>query len=129
MKAKFLFGIAMSTLAFLSCDDTTDTLGNSLTNEADHFEILTDTFFVSTRSILADSVLSRNQYSYLGRIKDPETGTYVTSHYTTQFAILESLDGTPFLPEKDSIMSTEDGNVIADSCRLQIYFTLPSAIL
>lgn len=44
MKAKFLFGIAMSTLAFLSCDDTTDTLGNSLTNEADHFEILTDTF-------------------------------------------------------------------------------------
>lgn len=122
MKAKFLFGIAMSTLAFLSCDDTTDTLGNSLTNEADHFEILTDTFFVSTRSILADSVLSRNQYSYLGRIKDPETGTYVTSHYTTQFAILESLDGTPFLPEKDSIMSTEDGNVIADSCRLQIYF-------
>ena len=76
MKAKFLFGIAMSTLAFLSCDDTTDTLGNSLTNEADHFEILTDTFFVSTRSILADSVLSRNQYSYLGRIKDPETGTF-----------------------------------------------------
>lgn len=122
MKARFLFGIAISTLTFLSCDDTTDTLGNSLTSNADHFEILTDTFLVSTRSILADSVLSRNQYSYLGRIKDPETGTYVTSNYTTQFAILESLDGTPFLPEKDSIMSIENGSVIADSCRLQIYF-------
>lgn len=123
MKAKFMMWTAIAMVAFLSsCDDNTDTLGNSLTSDADHFEILTDTFIVSTQSFMADSVLSRNQYSYLGKVKDPETGTYVTSNYTTQFAVLESLDGTTFLPQKDSIASLEDGEVIADSCRLQIYF-------
>ena len=95
MKAKFMMWTAIAMVAFLSsCDDNTDTLGNSLTSDADHFEILTDTFIVSTQSFMADSVLSRNQYSYLGKVKDPETGTYVTSNYTTQFAVLESLDGT-----------------------------------
>lgn len=122
MKLKFMIGMAVTAMAFLSCDDTTDNLGNSLTSSADRFEILTDTFMVSTRSLVADSVLSRNQYCYLGKIKDPETGTYVTSSYTTQFALLESLDGTPFLPDKDSIVSVENGDIIADSCRLQIYF-------
>ncbi len=122
MKANFLIGAAIACIALLSCDDTTDTLGNSLTSEADHFEVLTDTFFVSSRSIMADSVLSRNQYSYLGHVKDPETGTYITSHYTTQFAIMEALDGTAFLPDEDSIASFEDGLIVADSCRLQIYF-------
>lgn len=122
MKTCIKICIAIIGIIFTSCDDTTDTLGNSLTSEADKFDILTDTFFVSTKSIVADSVLSRSQYSYLGRIKDPETGTYVSSSYTTQFAILESLDGSTFLPDKDSIISIEDGKIIADSCRLQIYF-------
>ena len=122
MKARLMIGIAISAMAFLSCDDTTDTIGNSLTSEADHFDILTDTFYVSTKSIVVDSVLSRNQYCYLGHIKDQETGTYITSNYTTQFAILESLDETTFLPERDSIMSLENGEVVADSCRMQIYF-------
>lgn len=122
MKARLMIGIAISAMAILSCDDTTDTIGNSLTSEADHFDILTDTFYVSTKSIVVDSVLSRNQYCYLGHIKDQEAGTYITSNYTTQFAILESLDGTTFLPERDSIMSLENGEVIADSCRMQIYF-------
>lgn len=123
MRAKFMIGIAIATMAILSCDDTTDTLGNSLTSEADHFKILTDTFFVSSQSFVTDSILSRNQYSYLGKIKDKETGTYVTSSYTTQFAMLESLDGTPFLPDKDSIASRDEhGEVVADSCSIQIYF-------
>ncbi len=123
MKAKHMLCIDMAIMAFFSsCDDNTDTIGHSLTSEADRFVILTDTFYVSTRSIIADSVLSRSQYSYLGHIKDPETGAYVTSNYTTQFAVLESLDGSSFLPDKDSITSVENGNIIADSCRLQIYF-------
>lgn len=123
MNIKHFIGMTLVAMSFVACDDTTGNLGNSLTNTADQFEILTDTFKVKTRSIIVDSVLSRGQYSYLGHIKDTETGTYITSHYTTQFAILESLDGTTLFPPRDSIASVDtEGNVIADSCRMQIYF-------
>lgn len=123
MKMKFLTGVVLASILLVACDDSTDTLGNSLTNKVDQFQIITDTFEVRTRSVVMDSVLSRSQYSYLGHMKDPETGTYVTSNYTTQFAVLESFDGTSPLPEEDSICSrNEAGKVIADSCRIQIYF-------
>lgn len=123
MKIKLLAGIAFATICFAACDDNTDTLGNSLTNQVDQFEIITDTFEVSTRSIVVDSVLSQGIYNYLGHIKDPETKAYVISSYTTQFAILESLDGSTLLPALDSICSRNDNNeVVADSCKLNIYF-------
>ena len=70
---------AIMTMVVASCDDTTDTLGNSVSNDADKFAILTDTFNVESRSICVDSVLSRTPYSYLGHIKDEETNTYVTA--------------------------------------------------
>lgn len=121
MRINFLMGILL--MLITSCDDTTNTIGNSLTNELDKFEILTDTFEVETKSIVVDSILSRSQYNYLGHIKDPETNTYISSSFTTQFAILESFDRTPQFPDKDSIYSKNaDGKIIADSCRLQIYF-------
>lgn len=123
MKIKLLYGIVLATILLSACDDNTETLGNSLTNTADQFEIITDTFDVKTRSIVVDSVLSRSQYCYLGYIKDPETGTYVKSNYMTQFAILESLDGTSILPAESDITSRNENNeIIAESCRLQIYF-------
>lgn len=123
MKMKFLPGIVFASILLVACDDTTDTLGNSLTNNVDQFQIITDTFNVKTRSIVIDSVLSRSQYSYLGHIKDPETGTYVTSNYMTQFAVLESFDEISLLPKEDSIRSLNaGGKVIADSCKMQIYF-------
>lgn len=124
MKKKLFAGIALAAVLCAACDDTTDTLGNSLTNTTDQFDILADTFNVSTRSIVADSVFSRSLYSYLGHIKDQETGTYVTSNYTTQFAILERLDDNTetLFPEEDSIRSVADGKVVADSCKMRIYF-------
>ena len=76
-------GIAMMTIAIFSCSEETTTLGNSLTSDVDKFVITSDTFDISTRSIIADSVLSRSQYSYLGRMKDPEKGSYVTMLYNT----------------------------------------------
>lgn len=120
---RLLAGVAFAIICLASCDDTTDTLGNSLTNNVDQFEIITDTFEISTRSIIVDSVLSQGLYSYLGNIKDPETKTYVTCNYTTQFAILESLDGSTLLPPADSILSRNSANeIVADSCKLNIYF-------
>ncbi len=123
MKMKFLSGVVFTSILLVSCDDNTDTLGNSLTNNVDQFQIITDTFDVKTRSVVVDSVLSRSQYSYLGHVKDNETGTYVTSNYTTQFAVMESFDGMAMLPEEDSICSRNAaGKVMADSCRIQVYF-------
>ena len=49
MKNKWITIIVMAFLAMTSCDDNTDTLGNSLSNEVDKFTIITDTFTDSTR--------------------------------------------------------------------------------
>jgi len=119
---RLLAGIATAIVVFTACEDTTDTLGNSLTNDVDRFKIVTDTFQVTSKSIKIDSVLATGQYSYLGRMKDPETGAYVTSNYTTQFHVLEDL-GVNMFPPIDSIASLNaDKNVFADSCVMRIYF-------
>ena len=113
---------ALTVFMCLSCDDTTDTLGHTVTDQADKVVIEDASFFATTRSIQVDSVLSRSIYNYIGKIKDVETGTYVTAHYTTQFHILEDFTGNMdlFLP-KDSILSVEEGKVCADSCYVFIY--------
>ena len=110
----------MLTIAISSCDEDTVDMGTSLTSSVDQFAVLADTFDVSTRSIIADSVLSRSSYSYLGRIKDPETGTYISSDYMTQFAILEN-EANNIFPSKDKLISLDDkGLPIADSCHINI---------
>lgn len=125
IKMKKIFSIAIIaiiSMAIISCDDTTESLGSSLTNDADNYNISVDTFSVSTRSILADSVLSTSLYSYLGYIQDPETNTYIRSNYSTQFNVQPSLSGEDFFPEQDSIRSLDENNlVVADSCFLYMY--------
>lgn len=123
MKLHIAAGLALAILFLASCDDNTGALGDSTTNADDQFEVLSQTFPVSSRSIEAGSVLSRSQYSYLGHIKDPETGAYVSSHFTTQFAVLESFDGSELFPSQDTIASRDaDGAIVADSCKLLVYF-------
>ncbi|MDD6894293.1 MAG: DUF4270 domain-containing protein [Prevotellaceae bacterium] len=123
MKIKWITTFVMAFLAMTSCDDNTDTLGNSLSNEVDKFAIITDTFNVSTRSIAVDSVLSRSSYTYLGHVKDPETNTYVTSNFSTQFGIAELLIESPLMPKLDSIVSRDaKGQIVADSCFFNIFF-------
>lgn len=123
MKAKLIAALCAAAMALTACDDTTDTLGNTLTSHTDQFDIVTDTFNVSTGSMIADSVLSRSLYSYLGHVKDPETRTYVTSNYTSQFSVLERLDGdSKYFPDLDSLTSyVKDKKIIADSCKIRIY--------
>lgn len=109
----------MSCITIASCDDTTDSIGNSLTDNMDMLKVTTDTFNVATRSIVADSVLSRSTTGYLGKIRDIETGNYITSDFMAQFSTLENYK----LPEKDSIVSLQDGEVIADSCSIRLFYT------
>lgn len=120
MKSKLILCIALTALAITSCDDNTSYLGSTLTNKLDSLNISADTFEVTTRSIIADSVLSRNSVGYLGRIKDPETGAYITGDFMTQFHTMENYD----FPKEDSITSRDANNeIIADSTEIRLYYT------
>ena len=121
MKIKILaLTVAMISVVFTACDDTTDSIGTSLTDNMDMLEVSTDTFEVASRSFMADSVLSRNTVGYLGKIKDPETGNYIVGDFMAQFGTLENYN----LPEKDSIVSLDAaGEVIADSCHIRLFYT------
>ena len=90
MKAKLLAGLSLLMMLVTACDETTDVIGSSLTDNTAILKIATDSFKVSSRSIVADSVLSRSATGYLGRIKDPETGTYITGDFMVQFTTLNN---------------------------------------
>lgn len=120
MRKLIMVAIALATVAILSCTETTDRMGDSLTSPVDKFTVTTDTFDVSTQSIKVDSVLSRSVYTYIGRLKDPETGSYITSDYMTQFHLLENEANSVF-PSADDIASLgATFNYRADSCTLRI---------
>ena len=120
MRNWIMVGIALLTAAISSCSEDTSTLGYSLTSDVDRFTIETDTFDITTRSIAAGSVLSRNAYSYLGRIKDPETGTYIKCDYTMQFSLLESEANSLFKSSESIFGRDENDQPIVDSCNVHI---------
>lgn len=109
--------IILASFTIISCDDNTDGIGTSLTDNRDNLDISTDTFYVNTKSIVADSVLSRNTTGYLGKFRDPETGAYITSNFMTQFSVLENYT----FPKIDSIVSKTNGLAYADSCEIRLY--------
>ena len=105
MKLKFFSVVTIvSAMMFTACDETTDTIGTSLTDNMDMLEVSTDTFELTSKSVVVDSVLSRNTTGYLGKIKDPETGNYITCDFMAQFGTLEDYE----LPEIDSIVSLSE---------------------
>ena len=119
MKTRSLAALLLLITILTACDDTTESIGASLTDNMDHLQITTDTFTITTRSVVADSVLSRNTTGYLGKIKDPETGAYITGDFMMQFNTLEDY----FFPTKDSIESKDElGNVYVDSCEIRLYY-------
>ena len=122
MKLKWFVGLLLLMTAMTACDDTTDTIGASLTDNMDNLKISTDSFRVSSRSVLADSVLSKNATGYLGRVKDPETGSFVTGNFMVQFHTLENF-GMNAMPTREKVASLNaDGEIIADSCDIRLYF-------
>lgn len=114
---------ALALVAFTACDETTDTLGNSLTADADKFVITTDTFNVRTQSIIIDSVLTSGSNIFLGKMRDPETNTDVTGHFATNMYTNRAFDDTKLLLDKDSITSKDqDGNPEAILTYLTVFF-------
>lgn len=112
---------AIALLAITSCDEDTDTIGQTLTAENDKLELNATTYGVATRTIVADSVFSLSDNCYFGRVRDPETGTEVTSEFTTQFHLLE----TTYMSPERNILSRWNGRAAADSCELVLYLSSP----
>ena len=107
--------ILLSAVALLTaCDDTTDTIGSSLTNVEDIINVTDNTFRITSRTMKADSVLARSTTGYIGNVKDPETGTYIKSNFATQFHLAEDYA----FPEKSMLAR----GVVADSCDIRLFF-------
>ena len=122
MKIRIMYVVAsIMYLGLTACDDTTDTLGDTLTHSADKFTLIPDTFGVVTRSMTVDSVLATNVYPYVGHVKDTETGSYVTSSFTSQFGVVAGRVNSK--PKEDSLRCEidENGNYIASGCRLGVF--------
>ena len=121
MKLKSIAALVLLlSMVFIACSDNTDTIGQSLTDNLDHVQISTDTFTVSTKSIEAGPVISKTTNGLIGRIKDPETGAYVTGNMMTQLHVQEGFK----LVSKDSLLkASTDGQIHADSCEIRFHFT------
>lgn len=135
MRIKILAVIALIVcVAITSCDDTTDSIGTSLTDNGDLLNVTDTTFGVFSTSLEAGAVLSRNTTGYLGKIRDPETNNYITGNFMAQFNTLENYQ----FPTKDSLVFIENGDtiklkdvadavkdskIIADSCNVRLFYT------
>ena len=117
IRNRILSGIAITVMALSACNNDDLTIGSSLTNDVDKLDVTAAAFPVTTRTITVDSVIARTNDCYFGRVKDPETGAYISTDFMSQFHILESFS----LVEEDSIASKENGVVIADSCELLLF--------
>ena len=124
----------LTALSFAACSDDTFDFGNTLTQEADKLDISATDYQVTTRSVLADSVLLRSSYCYLGRVKDPETGAYVTSQLMTQFNVLDNytLTSESKVTSLRKIKRPGDADYVdvagADSCQIELYMNTPTGI-
>ncbi|MBO4719525.1 MAG: DUF4270 domain-containing protein [Prevotella sp.] len=125
MKFKFITAIALCAMAFISCDEDTANIGTSLTSENDRLTVTTRSFDVLTKSVAVDSVFTRERQGYFGRVKDPETNAFVKSEFTTQFNMMESAISE--MPKREAMGKDENGNIVADSCYLQIIFDVNSS--
>lgn len=120
IKIKYMAMAALAAIAISSCDNSTDTLGNSLTSDSDRLQTATGTFQATSHTIVTGPVLTKSNYCYLGRVTDAETNTEVKCEFTTQFYVLEDLTiNTQYITSK------ADDKAAADSCDLIIYMASP----
>ena len=115
---RLLTVLVTAALTFAACDDTTEGIGGSITNKIDNINISNSAFNVTTKSIVADSVLSRNNTGLIGKMKDPETGNYVKGDYMTQLSVLPTFS----VDTLDYIKQANKGSIEADSCYLLVSY-------
>lgn len=124
MKFKTTAVTIFAGLLMTACDSTTDTIGSSLSKITDGINVETATFDVTSRSILADSVLARNTTGYLGEVRDPETYNYITGDFMAQFYCLENyrFPDLSDITYVDASGNAHRGVVRADSCEIRLFY-------
>ena len=115
---RLLTVLVIAALTFAACDDTTEGIGGSITNDIDNINISDSAFNVTTKSIVAGAVLSRNNTGLIGKMKDPETGNYVKGDYMTQLSVLPTFS----VDTLDYIKQANKGSIEADSCYLLVSY-------
>lgn len=115
---RLLTVLVIAALTFAACDDTTEGIGGSITNKIDNINISNSAFNVTTKSIVAGAVLSRNNTGLIGKMKDPETGNYVKGDYMTQLGVLPTFS----VDTLDYIKQANNGSIEADSCYLLVSY-------
>lgn len=86
MKFKFLAALGFAATLY-SCDDSTTGIGDFVAN-ADEIPAVAETYDVTTRTNLLDSIYSRTNSAYLGKYTDPEFGEY-SAEFITQINCVE----------------------------------------
>lgn len=118
IKSKILWGVIATAMMFASCDEETYGIGGSLIQNADQIDIETRTFSnVSTRTVKSGAVLAPTKQCYFGKVKDPETNSYIKSEFTTQFKALESI----YISPEEKIDGRYNGRAAADSCDIVLF--------
>lgn len=114
---RLLTVLVIAALTFAACDDTTEGIGGSITNDIDNINITSAVFPVATKSMVADSVLSRNNTGLIGKMKDPETGNYVKGDYMTQLGVLPT-----FSVDTVAIKQANNDSIEAYGCYLLVSY-------
>ena len=115
---RLLTVLVIAALTFAACDDTTEGIGGSITNDIDNINITSAVFPVATKSMVSGAVLSRNNSGLIGKMKDPETGNYVKGDYMTQLSVLPTFS----VDTLDYIKQANKGSIEADSCYLLVSY-------
>lgn len=118
IQSKLLWGVIAAAMMFSSCDEQTYGIGDSLINDADQLEIEAKTFSnIATRTVKSGAVLAPTRQCYFGKVKDPETNSYIKSEFTTQFKALEST----YISPEENIIGRYNGRAAADSCDIVLF--------
>ena len=114
---RLLTVLAIAALTLAACDDTTEGIGGSITNDIDNINISSAVFPVATKSMVSGAVLSRNNSGLIGKMKDPETSNYVKGDYMTQLGVLSSFD-----VDTVAIKQANNGSIEAYGCYLLVSY-------
>lgn len=119
IKIQSLLFVFLLSLLLTSCDDNTGSLGLSMSEETDQMTVSSGSFNLSSRSVIVNSVVSTSATAYIGKVRDPETGAYITGSSMLQFAAIEGYE--PF-PAASLIEHTQGGKPVADSCEIRLFY-------
>lgn len=117
MKKIFCGAAVVAALMCAACDDSSGIIG--IPSADDAIQATSSSFYFNTRSILLDSVQAGSSKCYLGLVHDSQSGTDIKAEFAAQFHCFEDYH----LPAEELLVKGPDGQVVADSVEIRLYFT------